>query len=379
MNTSMNTVTVSPITVSPFGSSKPLILLSRLLLPPGQSGAPILPTAAELGIAEISRGEFDEMLALASSHHVVMRGLEVFLQIMLQGKDETRADWAATALAAERARIDNAMTFLTAVCAAFETEGWNIAVIKSLDHWPDLGSDLDLYTTVDSADVLRLMKARFGAEVSSRSWGDRLARKWNFAIPGLPESVEIHMGRLGQTGEQVAIASSLAGRSRLARFGNYTFRVPVAADRLMISSLQRMYRHFYFRLCDIVDTATLAETGAIDYEDLRFAAKSAGIWKGVASYLAIVSDYVKCYRGKGLDLPAFVTIAARFGGSEIHFNRGFLRIPIMPQSAKLYGSQLTTLLLNRELKNSVRLSLLPCLATAAAVGQKITGSDKGIW
>jgi hypothetical protein len=40
---------------------------------------------------------------------------------------------------------------------------------------------------------------------------------------------------------------------------------------------------------------------------------------------------------------------------------------------------LTTLLLNRELRNSVRLSLLPCLATAAAVGQKITGSDKGIW
>jgi hypothetical protein len=228
------------------------------------------------------------------------------------------------------------------------------------------------------------MKERFGAEVSSRSWGDRLARKWNFAIPGLPESVEIHVGRLGQTGEQVAIAGSLAGRSRLAHFGNRTFRVPVAADRLMISSLQRMYRHFYFRLCDIVDTATLSATGAIDheaidYEDLRFAAKSAGIWKGVASYLAIVSDYVKYYRGQGLDLPAFVTIAARFGGSEIHFNRGFLRIPIMPQSAKLYGSQLTTLLLNRELKNSVRLSLLPCLATAAAVGQKITGSDKGIW
>jgi len=27
----------------------------------------------------------------------------------------------------------------------------------------------------------------------------------------------------------------------------------------------------------------------------------------------------------------------------------------------------------------VRLGLLPCLATAAAVGYKITGSDKGIW
>jgi hypothetical protein len=348
-------------------------------LPPSQSGAPLLFTAAELGIAEISREEFDEMLALASSHHVVMRGLEVFLQVMLQAKDEARAEWASTALAAEGARIENAMTFLTAVCAAFEAKGLNIAVIKSLDHWPDLGSDLDLYTNAPSADVLHLMKENFDAQVSSRSWGDRLARKWNFAIPGLPESVEIHMGRLGQTGEQVAIASSLAGRSQLAHFGSHTFRVPVAADRLMISSLQRMYRHFYFRLCDIVDTATLAGTGAIDYEDLRFAAKSAGIWKGVSTYLAIVSDYVKCYRDKGLELPAFVTLAARFGGSEIHFHRGFLRIPIMPQSAKLYGSQLTTLLLNRELRNSVRLSLLPCLATAAAVGQKITGSDKGIW
>jgi hypothetical protein len=32
-----------------------------------------------------------------------------------------------------------------------------------------------------------------------------------------------------------------------------------------------------------------------------------------------------------------------------------------------------------ELSSCARLSLLPWLATAAAVGQKITGSDKGIW
>ncbi|HLW89441.1 MAG TPA: hypothetical protein VKR57_13180 [Terriglobales bacterium] len=367
--------------VSPYGSSKSLILLSHLLLAPGQGAAPTLPTVADpdLRIRDISREEFDDMLALASSHHVVARGLELFLQIAQQAGDKNRAEWATTAIAAERARIENAMSFLQRICAAFQAEGYDITVIKSLDHWPDLGSDLDLYTNAGSADVLELMTRNFEAQLAPRSWGDRLARKWNFVIPGLPEAVEIHMGRLGQTGEQVAIASSLARRSRLAPFGTHTFRVPVAADRLMISVLQRMYRHFYFRLCDIVDTAALSETASIDYEDLRLASKVAGIWKGVASYLAIVSDYLKCYRSEGLDLPAFVTAAARFGGDEIHFNRGFLRIPIMPQSAKLYGSQLTTLLLHRELKNSVRLSLLPCLATAAAVGHKITGSDKGIW
>jgi len=36
-------------------------------------------------------------------------------------------------------------------------------------------------------------------------------------------------------------------------------------------------------------------------------------------------------------------------------------------------------LLRGEIRSSFRLSLLPGLATAAAIEQKLTGSDKGIW
>ncbi|HEY2858580.1 MAG TPA: hypothetical protein VGJ21_09195, partial [Terracidiphilus sp.] len=98
-----------------------------------------------------------------------------------------------------------------------------------------------------------------------------------------------------------------------------------------------------------------------------------------ATYLAIVSDYVRKYRGKGVELPKVVTQSARFSGDAVFYARGFIRVPIMPQSAKLYGSQLAGILKKRELHNTARLSLLPWLATAAAVGQKLTGSDKGIW
>ena len=91
----------------------------------------------------------------------------------------------------------------------------------------------------------------------------------------------------------------------------------------MISTLQRMYRHFYFRLCDIVDSAALVESGAVDYEDLRYSANASGIWEGVATYLVIVSDYVKQYRGTGLDLPRFVRESSRFGGEEIFYPQGF--------------------------------------------------------
>jgi len=361
-------------------SPQSLIVLSRLLFPPRNSdGSSPIEAKVISEVASLSREEFDHLLQLANSNHVVVRALDKAFKIFRDAQDATRMDWAATALAAERARIHAAIPVLHTICAAFREEGHDLTVIKSLDHWPDLGSDLDLYSNADPRKVAEIMKRRFDARMETRSWGDRLAGKWNFLVPGLKEAVEIHVGRLGQTGEQLTLAARIPARSRLFRIEDATFQVPAASDRLMISTLQRMYRHFYFRLCDIVDTASLADAGEIDYEDLRSSAEASGIWEGVTTYMGIVSDYVRRYCGAGLNLPRFVRDAARFGGDQIYFARDFLRVPIMPQSARLYGTQLTGLLRKRQLHSSARLGLLPWLATAAAVGQKITGSDKGIW
>ena len=362
-------------------SKDSMTLLSRLLLAPQvcDDSSTLSGAEPEPEIRNISWEAFHDLLTLASSNHVVVRSLEVFLRMTREGKDDTRAEWAQNALSSERSRITLALRFLKDICAAFESEGHDVVVIKSLDHWPDFGSDLDLYTDSQSEDVSELMSRCFDAQIAWRSWGERLACKWNFVVPGLPEAVEIHVGRLGQTGEQVEVASHLLERTRPALIDDYAFRVLSVSDRLTISTLQRMYRHFYFRLCDIVDTAELSETDGIDYDDLRSSASAAGIWQGVATYLVIVSDYVRNYRGSGIDLPHFVIDSARFGGDEVHYGRSFLRVPIMPESIRLYGSQIAGLLRKRQLQNCARLSLLPWLATAAVVGQGITGSDKGIW
>jgi hypothetical protein len=360
-------------------SHKSLKLLSRLVLPfPQESGASSSCTDLGRELVRLSRAEFDDLIALANSNHVVVRGLERFLSLLSE-KDSIQGEWAESALKTERARIEIAIQFLREICGAFERRSYTVAVIKTLDHWPDLGSDLDLFTQAQASDVIALMTTVFGARIASRSWGDRLARKWNFMVPGLPEAVEIHVGRLGQTGEQVAIAACLLNRSQSTSVEGSTFRTVSASDRVMLSTLQRMYRHFYFRLCDIVDTVALADRGAIDYDELRASAKVAGIWEGAATYLAIVSDYARSYRGVGLDLPGFVLDAARFGGDPIYYEKSFLRVPIMPESAALYRSQLAGVVARGELHNGVRLSLLPWLATAAVVGQRLTGSDKGIW
>jgi len=323
--------------------------------------------------------DFHDLEALAASNHVILRVFEPLQWVLEAAGNDPGAEWVANSMYMERQRINHALGFLEEICAALENGGCPVTVMKSLDHWPDLGSDLDLYTDTPVAGVIEVMSSRFKAKSAPRSWGDRLANKWNFIVPGLPELVEVHAGRLGQTGEQTAITRSLTARSRPVQVAEYHFRVPAPEDRIIISTLQRMYRHFYIRLCDVVDNAQLLDSCAVDFAYLRSLGSAAGLWEGIATYLTIISEYVEAYRGDGVLLPSFVTCAAKFRADQLRLCRNFLRLPILPHSLNLYVSELKSLVLRGELRNSLRLSLLPGLATAAALEQKITGSDKGIW
>ena len=362
-----------------------LRLLSQLLL-----ASPLAAdNAGEQGLAprfqsdEIVSGpslqNLRQLEALASSNHVIMRSF-VPLQTILEAQGNAEgAESVANAVQREQARINHALSFLRQICATLEKNGCPVLVIKSLDHWPDLGSDLDLYTSADASNVVETMSAAFQAKLADRSWGDRLANKWNFIVPGLPELVEIHVGRLGQTGEQTIVSQSVTSRAREVQVGTHLFQVPAPEDRIIISTLQRMYRHFYIRLCDVVDNARLMDAGVVDYGYLRSLGSTAGLWEGIATYMAIISGYVEAYRGHGVPLPAFVTDAAKFGTEQVRFRRDFLRVSILPHSVRLYASELKNFLARGDFRNGFRLSLLPGLATAAALEQKITGSDKGIW
>jgi hypothetical protein len=382
-------VSISDPQSDPKNSTKCLTLLSRALFSefPLMSGTDTLsaeprPTtdrnnAFPEAVASFGVRDFAELWELAKSHHVILRGFPALCQ-SLPAKHSAVADWLDHAIVKERSRVSHALSFLSPICQALQDAG-DVVVIKSLDHWPDLGNDLDLYTNANATDVVAIMRQRFQAQVAKQSWGDRLANKWNFIVPGLPELVEVHVARLGQTGEQIEITQSLVDRARTKDFGSHTLRVPAYEDRIIVSTLQRMYRHFYLRLCDILDNAELVRANAIDYSYLKSLAQPAGLWDGLATYLVIVSGYVESYRGHGLSLPQSVIDAARFGDELVRFKKTFLRIPIFPHAAMLYGSEWKRLLLNGAIMSTLRLSLLPGLATAAAVELKMTGSDKGIW
>jgi hypothetical protein len=272
-----------------------------------------------------------------------------------------------------------ALTVLQRIVSAIEATEHTPIVIKTLDHWPDIGSDLDLFTSASDADTIRIMRDELGAEVLKQSWGDRLAHKWNFRIRGLEQLVEVHIGRLGQTGEHCALPAHLERTSTNREAGAYLFRVPSPEAQVTIATLQRMYRHFYVRLTDIVNLSRLVRGSRLDFANLRESATRWSIWPGIATLLKIASDYnVRASVGR-LPLPLFVLEEARFGGDVTYVGEQFLRVPMMPQGAQLFTQQFVGAGTTFDFHALTRLSLFPFLAAAAFLNLRVTGSDKGIW
>ena len=133
--------------------------------------------------------------------------------------------------------------------------------------------------------IRNFFKHRFNGRPLPRTVGDYLAHKRSFALDGLRQEVEIHIGRLGQAGEHIELAQRFVERRLPVDFNGYTFLSPAPEERIIAGTLQRMYRHLYFRVCDILNTARMIESGCVDYRQLRTASDLGGIWDGVATYL----------------------------------------------------------------------------------------------
>jgi len=328
-------------------------------------------------IFEMSEEEFSALVELADTHHVTVRGLRVVEHAAIERRKNSVGERCRQALQRESARISKAVEWLHRIVGSLEKALVPVAVIKSLDHWPDLGSDLDLYTSGSRERVMEVMQQEFRAKLEPRSWGDKLANKWNFRLPGLQELVEIHVRYLGQTGEQKLMAERVVKRLQWQAIDGRNFPVPAPEERILISTLQRMYRHFYFRLCDMADMAALVVSGRVNFNELRAGAEAGGIWPGVQSFLAMVSNYVTRFGG-ALRLPPDAIDPAPAGELTVEFRGSFLRVPKKPAAA-LYGSQLITAGKHGDLRAISRLPLLPGLAVSALIAFHLTGNDKGVW
>jgi hypothetical protein len=331
------------------------------------------------GLQRMPAEDWEQLLAFAELQRMRLRTLQLLERWVRVGALHLKLELLDELIVVEERKISVAVSNLNRVVRALDRTGHTPVVIKTLDHWPDIGSDLDLFTSATEADTVFILREELQAEVQPQSWGDRLAHKWNFRIPGLPQLVEIHVGRLGQTGEQHALPAQLEQRSSSRQIGAFEFRVPAAEEQVTLATLQRMYRHFYVRLTDVLNLSRMVRENRLDFARLRNSANRWSIWPGAATLLKIVSDFNERASAGPLPLPQFVVADAPFGAEVTYMGEQFLRVPMMPQGAKLFAQQLAGTVAAFDFPALARLSLFPALAAAAFVNLRLTGSDKGIW
>ena len=318
------------------------------------------------------------LLERATSQRVLRHSLEILESQLVHARDDS-SQILRSRLQAERERSQNLLAMLHKIVRAFQKRGYPVLAMKTLDHWPDTGSDVDLLASGDDHEICNVLEADFGAVRETQSWGDRLAHKFNFTVPGLGELVEIHIGCLGQTGEQKRLAEGVLSRRVEARFDGCTLPVPIQEDRIIIATLQRMYRHYYIRLTDIVNIFRAVTRNDLDFARLKELASESSVWPGVATLLTIVCEHGVRFGGGPVNLPPLVTAATKFDSDRTYVDGKFVRVPLMPEAANLYMLQLAANGRSRNIRAVARLTLLPILATAAFVSFRFTGNDKGIW
>jgi hypothetical protein len=325
-----------------------------------------------------SNEHFAGLLRFAELQRVRLRTLQLLKQWAVS---DTRPQFGGLdgLVHDEQQKIEVALAVLDKVVRALEKTGHSPLIIKTLDHWPDIGSDLDLFIAATERDSVSAMRSELHAEPQPQSWGDRLAHKWNFRIPGLSQLVEIHVGCLGQTGEQDALPAHLEETSVMRDIGAFRFRVPAPEEQVTLTTLQRMYRHFYIRVTDLLNLTGLVRAGRLDFTLLCTSTQRWSIWPGVATLLKIASDYNERAGVGPVPLPEFVLRSARFGAEVTYVGEQFLRVPMLPQGSQLFLQQLIRTGAARHFRAAARLSLLPALAAAAFVNLRLTGDDKGIW
>ncbi len=151
-----------------FNTEAHLRALSLLVFCPERSDESVHHVA---GLDEAGRQEF---FRLADAHHVVIRALEP-----LQRKARIIGDGELVKITQslrerEHDRIAKALMYLERVCARIKAAGCEVTVIKTLDHWPDFGSDLDLFTNGDERRLVHVLIA--GAPLHANTGGPHCAQ-----------------------------------------------------------------------------------------------------------------------------------------------------------------------------------------------------------
>lgn len=303
----------------------------------------------------------DELISLCHRNVVGLRTLEALEESGVPLGREARA-W----LGQERERIERGLVAIATFTELFERRALPFMVIKTGDHYPDQGHDIDIFVAADGGKAAKILREEMGASPLERSVSEVLSAKTNWRIGAA--TIEVHAGRLGQVGEHLRLADELFRCRRRERIGSVDTYVPSLEGRVILALLQRIYRHYNFRICDVVNVASLFEDGSLNRDLLWRLCRDSGILYGVGIGVGMVADLLSRLDDH-LPLGEGDPVSERCRYA-LSFRRGHYRFPLRSVVPRVFTRQLASCLGHRKFLQSGRLAFLGLLM--AFVGLNIT-------
>ena len=271
-----------------------------------------------------------------------------------------------SAVAAEQDRVADA--FRAAREIAGVCTGANIPFLfpKILQHYPDLGDDLDLLVLTDREHFARSVLPQLTLVGDHHSLASRIAGSAGFLLFGCATPLDVQHGRLGRLGEHRDFPRTLYRRRRSLSAGGLRFDVPSPDDHLVLQGMQRVYGRRKITLADLAYAIRSILTDALDWDSVLRTARTHGVGAGLSCYLTYADDIHRAVFGGAL-LPRDVRARLRTDGwGRVEFRGGYYRYPTVKVASALYALELGAHLRARRWTGAGRIFLLPALGAAAA-------------
>ena len=270
-------------------------------------------------------------------------------------------------VAREEMRVADAFRAARGIAALCARASIPFLFPKILQHYPDLGDDLDLLVLAEPGEFARDVLRQLELVGDHHSIASRIAGSAGYLLAGCDTPLDVQHGRLGRLGEHRDFPASLYAHRRSICVGGEAFDVPSPGDHLVLQGMQRVYGRRRITLADVAYTIRSLRRDALDWSQVLDTAREHGVAGGLSCYLT----YVESIHGAVFDtplLPPIVRAALRMRGwGRVEFRGGYYRYPTVRVASTLYLLEFGAHLRARRWQGAGRLCLLPALGAAAAL------------
>lgn len=274
----------------------------------------------------------------------------------------------AAAVAAEQHRVDATLEVARKISDACAQRGIAFLFPKVLQHYPDMGPDLDLLLLTRSSEVDQAVLAGLPASTTSRDLGSRIAGRTAYLVDGCSTPLDISHGRLGVVGEHTSYPTQLVANARPVVVKGTEFLAPSRNDHLVLQAMQRVYGRRVLRLSDFVYTIPAVRAGGIDWEYVLRTTEQSGVLHGLRCYLSYVDQIHRSLFDAPLLDPAQARRLALGGWGMVAVQRGNgggVGFPSLRVNSRLYLAAFGSHLRAGQWRHAGRVCLAPAIAAAA--------------